>query len=457
MSFPQTADLALAFTAGAILSAVLVWLALSRRSERRLLDTARRLSAAEARAEQLELQHREAEDELTQVRERASELARQLAVADERVTQARQLVEQQKSFVAEARGQLENSFKALAAAALEGSTEQLLTLAEQRLGRSKAEAAAELDERKNAIETLLAPLGQTLERLEKRTGELETSRVSSYSRLSEQLQSLAQTTSLLQSRTASLNSALRRGSEARGRWGEITLRNIAELAGMTEHADFVEQLTLDGGRRPDMVVHLPGDRLIAIDAKAPLAGYLEAIETDDPEAGRRALERHTRDLRQHLKSLARRDYAERLESDVDLVVMFLPGDQFLGAAFSIDPNLQIDALRAKVLIATPTTLVALLRTVAIYWQQKSLADNAETIADTARELYDRAAKFSAELGRVGRNLESAVQAYNKAVGSFDRRLMPLKRRLDDMKVAEHSKRELDSPQPVVSRPREVGG
>jgi DNA recombination protein RmuC len=202
-----------------------------------------------------------------------------------------------------------------------------------------------------------------------------------------------------------------------------------------------------------MTVKLPGGRHIVIDAKAPLSGFLEANEASNEADRGVALQRHVKALRSHIKELAGRDYESTLESSVDLVVLFLPGDPFLSAASGIDPNLQVDALRSKVLIATPTTLVALLRTVAIYWQQRSLAENAEEIAKTANLLYERAAKFGEELSGIGKGLASAVDGYNRAVGSFERRLIPMGNRLEQMKVTAQSKRELTNPEPVNGLPR----
>jgi DNA recombination protein RmuC len=224
---------------------------------------------------------------------------------------------------------------------------------------------------------------------------------------------------------------------------------------MTEHCDFEEQTAIAEGKRPDMTVNLPGERKIAVDAKAPLTDFLAAAEATDEKQRNAALDRHVKALRTHVKALAGRDYAEALGSDLDLVVMFLPGEQFLSAAFAQDPDLQVEALRSKVLIATPTTLVALLRTVAIYWQQKSLAANAEAIATVARDLYQRAAKFGDDLERLGKGLGAALRAYNDAVGSFDRRLMPMGRRLEELKVSEQTKRDLAAPQPIEEEPRKL--
>jgi DNA recombination protein RmuC len=228
-----------------------------------------------------------------------------------------------------------------------------------------------------------------------------------------------------------------------------------ELAGMTEHCDFEEQPTLSDGRRPDLVVHLPGSRSIAVDAKTPLSAYLAALEATTETERNRQLDAHVQSLRGHIQTLASREYAENVEGDIDLVVLFLPGDPFLSAAFARAPDLQTEALRSKVLLATPTTLIALLRTVAIYWQQEAMAQNAERIAAVARELYARAVTFSEHIDEVGKGLRGAVESYNQAVGSFERRLVPMARQLEALKATEGARRPLPSLQTLEDLPRDA--
>ena len=416
------------------------------------LGATRRLAAAEATSG-AEISHKlETERELRQSQEHGSVLARELAVANERLESSRATLDQQRTFLAESKRQLEDSFAALAATALKGSSEQFLSLAEQRLKSTQTRANADLEERRAAIEAMLKPLGQALEQLDQRNVEMEKARAGAYSQLDEQIKALSSAATTLADKTTALSTTLR-GSSSKGRWGEIALRNIAELAGLTEHVDFEEQKTTDEGGRPDMTVRLPGDRLIAIDAKAPINAYMQAREADSEAGRRKALDRHVRELKGHVKTLASRDYARALDAEIDLVVMFLPSDALLADAYTRDPELQIEALRDRVLIATPTTLVALLRTVAIYWQQRALAENAAEIASVAGMLYDRAAKFGAELTGVGRSLQGAIEAYNRAVGSFDLRLMPMARRLEEMKVAETRRRDLETPPGVDASAR----
>ncbi|MCU0305724.1 MAG: DNA recombination protein RmuC [Thermoanaerobaculales bacterium] len=416
----------------------------------------RRVAVAEARAAAESERRAGVEAEHARLGELRRELERKTAAAEVEVRTAREQFEAQKAFVEASRKQLEDAFKALASDALEGSSRRFLELAEQRWQTTREEAAGELEKRKQAIETLLEPLKQSLKSLDDKTGAIEKERRGAYDALKEHLSLLHSATSSLQDKTTTLASALR-GTQVRGRWGEIALRNIAELAGMSEHCDFVEQTTVGDGKRPDMVVRLPEGRLIAIDSKVPLAGYLKAVEAVDENAREAGLREHVQAVRAHIRALAARDYAAELAGDVDLVVLFLPGDPFLAAAFGQDPDLQVEALRSRVLVATPTTLVALLRTVAIYHQQRVLADNAREIAETARELYDRAAKFGDDLARAGRGLKTAVDAYNAAVGSFERRFLPMGQRLEDLKVTEQARRSLTAPDPVAEAPRMARG
>ena len=413
-----------------------------------------RLSAETARAEH-EAERRSALDqELARVNEARNELDRKISAAEVQIRTAQERLEEQKEFITSSRKEFEDTFKALSAAALEGSTKQFLELAEQRWKTSREEAAADLEKRRQGIEAMLAPLKETLKNLDSKTAEMEKERRGAYDGLKVHLTHLQNATTTLQDRTTTLASALR-GTQVRGRWGELALRNIAELAGMTEHCDFTEQTTTDEGKRPDMVVRLPEGRFIAVDSKVPLSGYLKAVEAADEEGRQAGLKEHVQAVRNHIKTLAARNYAESLEGDVDLVVLFLPGDPFLAAAFGEDPDLQVEAIGSGVLLATPTTLVALLRTVAIYHQHLTLAENAREIGEVAATLYDRAAKFGDDLARAGRGLKTAVDAFNAAVGSFERRILPMGQKLESLKVTEQTKRRLSTPQVLTEGPRTV--
>lgn len=386
----------------------------------------------------------------------SARLGADLAVATERAAQAREALDAQRAFLEDSRRDLEHAFRSLAATALEGSARQFLELAEQRWTAERANASRDLDARRQAIETLLAPMRETLSKLETRTTEIETARVGAYRAMEEQLRGLMQATGSLNEKTTVLATALR-GSSARGRWGEIALRNVAELAGMTEHCDFEEQETHAGTRRPDMTVRLPGNRWIAVDAKVPLEGYLDSVEAADAAARDAALDRHVSALRGHVRALEQRGYADVLPGPIDLVVLFLPGDALLSAAFSRDPDLQTEALRRKVLIATPTTLVALLRTVAVYWRERRLAEGAEELRGLVGDFHTRIALFAEHLAKAGRGLAGAVESYNQAVGSFESRVRPAVRRLEELHATGATDKTVPELPPVDAAPRRPSG
>jgi DNA recombination protein RmuC len=408
---------------------------------------ARRVAGLETAVEGERSRRQELETTFQDHQVERTRLLQDLATAQTELRNKESEIASQQEFLETTRREIEATFKAVASTALEGNTRQFLELAEQRFARTRTEAEGDLEKRKLAIQSMIDPLKEALTKFESRTGEMERARVDAYAKVDEQMRALVEQTVRLQEKTTSLDTALR-GNQVRGRWGELALRNIVELAGMTEHCDFFEQQTVTGGGRPDMVVRLPGGRFIAVDAKAPLTAYLEAMETTSEKERAAALARHVTDLRGHIRTLASREYAAGLEGSLDMVVLFLPGDPYLSAAYGRDPTLQTDALAQRILITTPTTLVALLRTVAVYWRERSLAENAEEIAKSARDLYERVALFGQHLEKMGRGLSSAVEAYNRAVASFERRLMPLGNRLKELRVSGRGKRQLSSPTAV---------
>ena len=426
---------------------------------RRALESQEAKIAAEGAVLLRDLEAEQTRRQETEHRLESEESARhaldvELARLRERTEQTQNLVEAQKTFLDASREELKNSFEALAASALKGNSEQFFQLAENQLDSVRKSANRDLEERQKNIEVVLKPLKEALDKLDTRTREMELSREGAYEGLQKQVQWLRETTESLKNETTGLASALK-GSQVRGMWGEVALKNVVELAGMTEHCDFVEQDSLDNRSRPDMVVRLPESRFIAVDAKVPMAAYLSAVNADKETEQQAALNDHANALKKHIRELNQRDYAETLSGEVDLVVLFLPGDPFLAAASSADPALMEYALGHKVLLATPTTLVALLRTVAIYWQQRALQDNAKAIADTARELYDRAAMFGEHLDRAGKGLGMAVEAYNSAVASFRSRFLPMGKQLEELQSADKAKRKLEVPRRVEEEPREI--
>jgi DNA recombination protein RmuC len=364
---------------------------------------------------------------------RAPELERELALARTGLEHERARGQERIAAITDAQERLSASFKALSAEALQSSMAQLSQLARAQLQAAQAEAKGDLDQRRQAVEQLVAPLKDQLGRVDAQLMRLDQERRESRGRLEAQLRSLAETGERLRSETGALVTALRKPN-ARGQWGQMQLRNVVELAGMVRHCDFVEQSSVAGEEavlRPDLVVNLPGGKQVVVDAKAPLQGVLDAYEARDEEERQRHLRDHARLLRKHVKALADKAYWSGLDCTPDLVVMFLPGEHLYGAALEADPALIEDAMARRVLIATPTTLLAMLRAIAYGWQQERVAESAQAISDLGRELHGRLVKLSSLLGTLGSRLNSAVRAYNDTVGSYEARVLPAARRFAD--------------------------
>jgi DNA recombination protein RmuC len=286
---------------------------------------------------------------------------------------------------------------------------------------------------------------------------MEKDREAAFGSLSQHLRFMAQAQEQLQGETRNLVKALRR-PEVRGQWGEMTLKRLAELAGMVEHCDFDQQRSVDtesGRQRPDMIVRLPGGREIIVDAKAPMDAYLGAVEAEDDATRLTEIQRHARNVRDRVRELAGKGYWQQFPQSPDFVVLFIPGDQFLSAALEIDARLLEDAMADKVVLATPSSLVALLRAVAYGWRQETLAENAEQIRTVGEELYERLSTFADHLGRLGSHLRRSVDSYNSAVGSFDSRVLPGARKFSEMGI--RRKKDMPEPEPVERLPRPVQG
>jgi DNA recombination protein RmuC len=353
----------------------------------------------------------------------------------------------------EARKHVEDAVGNLARKALSENSEQFLRQAKEQFAALDQKAQGELEKRKTEIEGLLKPLSENLGKLETSAKLIEEKRDKAYGSLESHLQKLMATTDSLQKSSNSLATALRGSSQARGRWGELALKNVAELAGMTEHCDFDLQQVV-GELRPDMVVRLPGGGQIPVDAKVPLTAFLDATEGEKtPEQRTELLKQHATALRGHVVALSKKDYARELGGKTDYTVLFVPADPILAAAFEYDPDLQNFAMRLKILVATPVTLVGLLRTVAIYWRQESIEKNAEEVADAARELYERVALFADHLEGIGKGVASSLLAYNKAVSSFESRVVPSGQRLDKLEVAAQSPRKIEPLEEIDGTPK----
>jgi DNA recombination protein RmuC len=331
---------------------------------------------------------------------------------------------------------LRSAFDSLAGETLRTNSELFLRLAREALGRDQVVAQGALKERETAIAQLVEPLRVALERTEAQVQALERERSAAFASLRTQIETLAGSQAQLQRETRNLVTALRR-PEVRGRWGELTLRRLVELAGLAEHCDFTEQLHLvgeQGALRPDLVVHMPDARDLVIDAKTPLDAYLSALEAATEEERAQALRRHAQQVETRVRELASKSYWTQFERSPEFAVLFLPGDQFLSAALSERPELLETALGQSVIIATPSTLIALLKAVAYGWRQSAVAHNAAQIRDLGQELYRRLATFNGPLGRMGQKLGTAVEAYNAAVGSLERQVLPQARRFSELGV-----------------------
>ena len=325
--------------------------------------------------------------------------------------------------------------------------------AEVRLLRERLAASDSAADRREDVAVTVAPLREALGKVESHLRELEHARVSSYAALSEQVGFMRSTGEELRDQTSSLVHALR-APQARGRWGEMQLRRVVELAGMVEHCDFTEQATATGDHgtlRPDLVVKLAGGKQVVVDAKVSLSAYLDAAELRDPDLIEARMYAHARHLREHVKGLAAKEYWRSFEPTPEFVVLFVPGDSFLAPALERDPQLLEDAMAAKVLIATPTTLIAMLRTVAYSWQQEALTANARSVFELGRELYRRLGKLGDHVDKVGRSLSRSVEDYNSMVGSLERTVLTQARRMADLQVTDADLR-APSPLDSVARP-----
>lgn len=334
--------------------------------------------------------------------------------------------------------EIERKFGTLAHKALNGNAESFLKLVSERFDKHKAAAEADLGQRQKAIESLMKPVADSLSKFEARVGEIEKAREGAYGAITTQIRTLAEGQTALKGETARLIQALRQ-PKTRGRWGEFQLRQVFEMAGMVEHVDFLTEHSVangDGRLRPDAVVRLPGGKSIVVDAKTPLDAYLSAVEAEDEPARAEALRAHVRHVRQHVANLSRKEYWSALDVTPDFVVMFVPGEAFYSAAIESAPDLFEEAVRSRVLISTPTTLIALIKAIAYGWQQENLARNIREVATLARDLYDRIGKFGDHLSGVGKALRQAVEKYNSSVGSLEGRVLPQVRKFERLGVVE---------------------
>ena len=396
---------------------------------------------------------------------RTQQLGAELAEARAKVANESEMRERTAELLRQSEAQVRAAVESASRLALDANSETFLKLAREVFGRDQAVASNTLKEREEAIKQLVEPLKVALARQEEQAQAVERERRETTGKLSGQIENLVKVQDLLQRETRNLSTALRR-PEVRGRWGEITLRRVVELAGMSEHCDFTEQeqVAAEGGAmRPDLLVRMPDERSIVVDAKTPLDAYMDAAEAQDDETRRTALARHAQQVEKRVRELGQKSYWEQFEHSPEFAVLFLPGDQFLSAALAERPDLIDSALKQRIIVTTPSTLMALLKVIAYGWRQTRVTENAREIRELGQDLHKRLNVFVNHLQKVGRSLGNAVDSYNSAVGSLERNVMPQARKFPELGATadapiepvdpiEKAVRELTLPSPETADP-----
>lgn len=396
----------------------------------------KRASSAEAIVIELRQQVQQKDSEINQIRSELDTEKQSKIEALTKLEAAQKSFEEQKALIDAMKTEMTDTFNALSSAALKSSSEDFLRLASEHLGKVVADTKGKLGEHQAAMDGMIKPLYETLKRYEEQIRSIEESRHKAYGSLEEQLRALALTHENLQRETSNLVSALRK-PQVRGRWGEMQLRRVAELSGMSMHCDFTEQQSMDtekGRIRPDMIVHLPMEREIVVDSKVSLEAYLDAIAATTEDERKAKMEKHAQQVRSHMNKLASKEYWSQFKQSPEFVVLFIPGESFLSSALDMDNTIIEDGIEKRVIVATPTTFIALLRAIAYGWRQEQLTKNAQEISELGRQLYERMNILVQHFDSIGSNLEKAISAYNKAVGSMESRILPSVRRFKELGV-----------------------